>query len=702
MDAIFERLVQISLSGSILVLAVLLLRLILKKAPRRTVCLLWMLAVLRLLVPLQIESEWSLQPEPVTIIPPKQTESFDSGTVHTAVPPENWEDPVEYPLRQPQETPKQTEPMDILPWIWLAGAVLLAAHGAVSYLRLKRRVRSAVILEEGVWVCPGLDTAFVLGFFRPQIYLPLLSGEERELVLLHERQHIRRLDPWWKLLAYAAVTVHWFNPLAWVTYVLMCRDMELACDQETVKDMDNARRKAYSEALLNCAARRSGIAACPVAFGEISVKERIRMVLNYKKPGFWVTLFALIAAAAVGFFLMTSPKELTGPERCEQALNAWQEMEVYRFHQSQANGGDALNDWSVMDFWRAEDEHLMRFLYESESVQWLHWTENRAYSRVIRLESGEETDTGWRETEASEADVIPWILRLDWDALTIHNWEAADQGRTVLLTVDFPALGAGTMRFHFDAEGELMRISRTFTQFGATVISETIELVETDPGKIREELNHFGVVPELVQLYSELERVQNLEYLHLVTEIEDLKGRPDYEGARQEFIRWGNNYYRNYENRCAEGSWVVTALKFGDTIYVRQNSEDGVAPNLDWREDDSREYDHVMLLSDDWRDLEVDSILREPDGSAVITLRRDPEKASNGIVTYYSILCEFRLDGDGKLISMTYRDESKEIVDNSRAKGVYEGPYRAVTYILDTPDEELKERILEVRREARS
>jgi beta-lactamase regulating signal transducer with metallopeptidase domain len=155
MDAFFERLVQISLSGSILVLAVLLLRLILKKAPRRTVCLLWMLAVLRLLVPLQIESEWSLQPEPVTIIPPKQTESFDSGTVHTAVPPENWEDPVEYPLRQPQETPKQTEPMDILPWIWLAGAVLLAAHGAVSYLRLKRRVRSAVILEEGVWVCPG-------------------------------------------------------------------------------------------------------------------------------------------------------------------------------------------------------------------------------------------------------------------------------------------------------------------------------------------------------------------------------------------------------------------------------------------------------------------------------------------------------------------------------------------------------------------
>ena len=702
MDAIFERLVQISLSGSILVLAVLLLRLILKKAPRRTVCLLWMLAVFRLLVPLQIESEWSLQPEPVTIIPPKQTESFDSGTVHTAVPPENWEDPVEYPLRQPQETPKQTEPMDILPWIWLAGAVLLAAHGAVSYLRLKRRVRSAVILEEGVWVCPGLDTAFVLGFFRPQIYLPLLSVEERELVLLHERQHIRRLDPWWKLLAYAAVTVHWFNPLAWVTYVLMCRDMELACDQETVKDMDNARRKAYSEALLNCAARRSGIAACPVAFGEISVKERIRMVLNYKKPGFWVTLFALIAAAAVGFFLMTSPKELTGPERCEQALNAWQEMEAYRFHQSQSNGGDALNDWSVMDFWRAEDEHLMRFVYESESVQWLHWTENRAYSRVIRLESGEETDAGWRETEASEADVIPWILRLDWDALTIHNWEAADQGRTVLLTVDFPALGAGTMRFQFDGEGELLRISRTFTQFGATVISETIELVETDPGTIREELNHFGVVPELVQLYSELERVQNLEYLHLVTEIEDLKGRPDYEGARQEFIRWGNNYYRNYENRCAEGSWVVTALKFGDTIYVRQNSEDGVAPNLDWREDDSREYDHVMLLSDDWRELEVDSILREPDGSAVITLRRDPEKASNGIVTYYSILCEFRLDGDGTLISMTYRDESKEIVDNSRAKGVYEGPYQAVTYILDTPDEELKERILEVRREARN
>ena len=295
MDSLFSHILKISLSGSVIVLAVLALRLILRRAPKRAVCLLWMLAVLRLLVPFEIQSDWSLQPEipAVTFTPPAQAEYFDSGPVlGEPVPPEYLEDAVEYPLQQDPVPEKSTEPVEILPWLWLAGVGVLAVHGLVSFRKLKRRVRDSVILEEGVWTCPGLDSAFVLGFFRPRVYLPVLPEEERELVLLHERCHIRRLDHWWKLAAYAAVSLHWVNPLAWVTYILMCRDMELACDQETVKTMDNAKRKAYSAALLRCAVKRSGIAACPVAFGEISVKERIKMVLNYKKPGFWVTVVA--------------------------------------------------------------------------------------------------------------------------------------------------------------------------------------------------------------------------------------------------------------------------------------------------------------------------------------------------------------------------------------------------------------------------
>ena len=693
MNGVFSRVLEISLSGSVIVLAVLALRLILRKAPRRTVCLLWMLAVLRLLVPFEIESDWSLQPEPVTILPPPVAQEgyFDSGTAPGPVQPELLEDAAEYPIQPvPEET---SEPAQILPWVWLVGVGALAVHGAVSYLRLKRRVRDAVILGEGVWIVPGLDTAFVLGFFRPQVYLPVLEDGERELVLLHERQHIRRLDHWWKLAAYAAVSIHWFNPLAWVTYVLLCRDMELACDQETVKGMDNAKRKAYSAALLNCAAKRSGIAACPVAFGEISVKERIKMVLNYKKPGFWVTVVALLAAIAVGVCLLTTPK--TDLQRCEQALMTWQEMEVYELHQSQSNIGDAVeNAWSEMDYRSIDGEHLMRFSYAEDTGYWYHWKDGKCYVRDFLSQDTEWKGTEWHETEAQEKMVIPWIMWLEWDQLTIHNCEAADDGKTVLMTVDFPTLGPGTLSFHFDDDGELWSVSRSFTDPGSNVSTGTIELVTRDRTKIEEEMGRFGVIPELVQLYSELERVQGLEHLHLITEIKDETGYPGYDSARQEFIRWGNNYYRNYENHGIKGSWVVTALKYGGKIYVRQYSEDGAAPNMDWKQDESREYDNVMLLKEGWNELRVSDI-RQEEGDTVITLQRDVAEANNGVATYYSITYDFRLDPVGKLVSLTYSDYSKVIRDDSFGKGVFEGPYQAVTYIMDTPDEELEQRILE-------
>ena len=701
MDAFFERILQVSLSGSVIVLAVLVLRMLLRKAPKRTICLLWMIAVLRLLVPFEIQSDWSMQPPPPEFAPPQvqQEDYFDSGTVHSPVPPEFLENAVEYPLVRP-DVPEKVTLSQVLPWLWLLGAGLLAVHGAASYWRLKRRVRDAIVLEEGLWVSPGLDTAFVLGFYRPRIYLPVLAEAERELVLLHERCHIRRLDHWWKLFAYAAVSVHWFNPLAWVTYILMCRDMELACDQETVKGMDKATRKAYSAALLNCAARSSGIAACPVAFGEISVKERIKMVLHYKKPGFWVTLIALIAAIAVGFFLLTSPKELTELEKCQQALQQWQEMDAYRFHQSQSNVGDmAENEWSVIDFWSSDGEHLMKFSYAEDLGHWQHWKDGKSYIRNFVSADAQWKETGWHKTESQENVVIPWVMRLDWDKLTVHNWESADDGRTVLLTVDFPTLGPGNLTFHFGDDGALRSVSRTFSQPSTTVISGTIELVETDRAKIGEDMDRFGVMPELVQLYAELERVQGQEYVHLITEIKDETDYPGYDSARQEFIRCGSHYYRNYKNQNSQGSWVVTALKFGGVIQVRQYSDDGIVPNMNWSRDDSREYDNIALLKADWTELEVSDIRREEDGSTVITLQKDLAEVSGGNSTVYSMTHDFCLDPRGKLVSLTYSDYSRVIREDSFATGVFEGPYQAVTYILDTPAEELQERIQAVRDE---
>lgn len=701
METFFERLLQISLSGSIIVLAVLILRLVLRKAPRRAVCLMWMLAVLRLLVPFEIQSDWSLQPEPPEFSPPAvQKEYFDSGPVTPqTVPQEYLEDAVTYPIQPPPVPEEKTDWMDMMAWLWLAGAGILALHGAGSYIRLKRRVRDAVILEEGVWISPGLDTAFVLGFFRPQVFLPVLSDGERELVLLHERCHIRRFDHWWKLLAYAAVTVHWFNPLVWVTYVLLCRDMELACDQETVRGLDNAKRKAYSAALLRCAVKRSGIAACPVAFGEISVKERIKMVLNYQKPGFWVTLVALIAAVAVGFFLLTSPKELTDLEKCEQGLKQWQEMDAYQLRVRQSVSGDeALVNFYQIEYWSSGEEHLKKFNYAEDLGEWQHWKNGRAYVHEFGSLDAEWEDTGWHSGDFQETAVIPWILRLDWDKLTVHSCESADDGKSVLLTVDFPVQGPGTMSFHFDDDGKLSMVSRTFTDVTSSVSTATTELVETDRAMIEQDMLAFGVQPELVQLYRELERLQSMECVHLIIDAVDDSDYPGWDTARQEFIRCGENYYRNTIAINSEGTITTTYLKFGGVLYAQEYSDEGLVPNRAWEQTTDRGFGEYTLLDRDWSSYEVLDIQSREDGSTVITIQGDLNETDE-YTTYFSKTYEFHLDPDGKLTTHVYIGQYRKIIDDYFAQGIFEGTQTATTYILDTPAEELQRRIQVVREE---
>ena len=524
MDAVFERVLQISLSGSIIVLAVLTLRLVLKNAPKRAVCLLWMLAVLRLLVPFEIQSDWSMQPPLPEFAPSQvQQEYFDSGTVQSLIPPEYLENTVEYPLDLP---PAQVKITDVLPWLWVLGAVLLAAHGAVSYIRLKRRVRDAVILEEGVWLCPGLDTAFVLGFFRPRIYLPVLEQEERELVLLHERCHIRHLDHWWKLLAYATVSIHWFNPLAWVTYILMCRDMELACDQETVKSMDNAKRKAYSAALLNCAARRSGIAVCPVAFGEISVKERINMVLHYKKPGFWVTVVAVVAAVAVGFFLLTSPKAQTDLKKCQDALEKWQGMESIHLQISTVHEGDlALNSWMVTEYWASGGNALAmeRIDDHNRTTTWKSLQDGKVYIAYTWEEEGDTVFQGWEEDPNSQQWNLPWIIREDWSEwqFTHVRTDSTELSTDIHLKARHPEKDGFEMVLSFEGD-ELKQVRRTFTsvmadereQDGvlASVSVQTIILMDTDCKTIENAINVNGPDADQIRIYNE-PRVRREEFV---------------------------------------------------------------------------------------------------------------------------------------------------------------------------------------------
>lgn len=311
MKELFTELLNLSLSAAYLVPVVLVLRLVLKKAPRWTVCLLWGLVALRLVMPFSLESSLSLHPgrEPVTDL---QTQ-WGGDTQPDTLPEVQPEPLPEAPSVTPAPTPaEELDLMEILAWVWLAGACAMAFYGVVSYVRLKLKVRPSLQVEKRVFVCDGIGYPFLLGVLRPKVYLPSdLEEPHLSYVLAHEKAHVKRGDHLWKPLGFALLTLHWFNPLLWVAYLLLCRDIESACDEKVVRDMDNAQKDGYSRALLACslqgAFHRGWISACPVAFGETGVKTRIKSVLHYKKPTFWVLLIAILACIAVGVFFLTDP-----------------------------------------------------------------------------------------------------------------------------------------------------------------------------------------------------------------------------------------------------------------------------------------------------------------------------------------------------------------------------------------------------------
>ena len=347
MTEVFYAVLKASFQGSIVILAVMALRLVLKKAPKSLFCLLWLLAGLRLALPFEIQSSLSLQPQleetqlsiqadqpvhiPDVATPSPEEQPEDTPAVPDqmpTLPQENWEN-VESDSLLYGEEDGAIAPLtfgEIAAPIWLLGTGIMLAASAISYFRLKRRVRESYLIENGCFECPGLETAFVLGFLPPQIYLPAgLTDQEKVFIFDHENTHIARHDHWYKLLGYLILSVHWFNPLVWVGYSLLCRDIELACDEHVVRNMSLKERKAYSAALLSCGSHTARIAACPVAFGESNPKKRILNVLNYKRPTFWISLLAVIAVIFVAVCLLTSPE--AGEEAPEERL--WNlEMEV--------------------------------------------------------------------------------------------------------------------------------------------------------------------------------------------------------------------------------------------------------------------------------------------------------------------------------------------------------------------------------------
>ena len=312
MNELFLKIINMSISASWLVLAVLILRFVLKKAPKWINVLLWGIVAIRLICPFSFESPLSLIPSAETIplnIGMDSTPTINSGisAINNAV----------NPIISQSNTPMAGASVNLLQitigiyeYIWIFGMIALALYTAISYWRLRRKVDTAVRYKDNIFQSENVSFPFVLGIIKPRIYLPFkMNGQYLEYVVAHEQAHICRKDHWWKPLGFLLLMIHWFNPLMWLAYVLLCRDIELACDEKVIKELGNEQRGDYTQALVACSVNRRMIAACPLTFGEVGVKERVKSVMNYKKPALWVIIIAVIVCVGVAVCFLTNPKQ---------------------------------------------------------------------------------------------------------------------------------------------------------------------------------------------------------------------------------------------------------------------------------------------------------------------------------------------------------------------------------------------------------
>lgn len=313
MYEIFTGILNMSLTAGIIILAVMLLRIVLKGVPKKFICILWAFVAIRLICPFGISSSLSL------------FNLLDAGTdtasrIEYFQYNENTEKP-EAAFQVPALGDDNASPesmtigtrtsrvyLPVLMYIWLAGAAIMLMYALISFMRLKKEVTASVLKKDNVYICDEIQSPFILGVINPHIYIPSGLGQTVvENVIAHETAHLKRLDHWWKMLGFILLAIYWFNPLSWVAYILFCHDIEAACDEKVVKDFDKESRIGYSEALLSCAVHRRMITVCPLAFGENDVKGRVKRVLNYKKPAFWLSTLAVIACMCVAVVFLTNP-----------------------------------------------------------------------------------------------------------------------------------------------------------------------------------------------------------------------------------------------------------------------------------------------------------------------------------------------------------------------------------------------------------
>ena len=298
MGTVFLQFLNMSITASFLIIAVILLRIIFKNMPKWIRCLMWGMVGIRLAVPFSFESVFSVIPN---------AQSYDSSSVSSTAYVAT--DVSAYSQNVSNEVVNSSfNLLSVISILWIVGIVIMLGYMLGSYIRVHLLVRESAKVKENIWMCDHIGSPFVLGVFNPKIYLISdMNKKEIDYVVAHERAHLKRRVNIWKPLGFVLLCIYWFNPLCWLAYRLFNKDIELACDEKVIKDLGKKSKKAYSNALLSCSAESKLISACPLAFGENNVKQRIKNVLSYKNPKIYVVVSALAVCAVVGVMFMTNP-----------------------------------------------------------------------------------------------------------------------------------------------------------------------------------------------------------------------------------------------------------------------------------------------------------------------------------------------------------------------------------------------------------
>ena len=416
MSTLFLKIVNMSITASWLILAVILVRLLLKKAPKWIRCLLWGFVAIRLVCPFSLESELSLIPSREMI--PMNVAVQQKPVIHSGIPSAHEAvNPIMAQSAAPVSESSLHSLQSLLPFaatVWVVGIFIMLAYALFSYLKLKKTVSVCVPAGKGMVVSDEVKAPFILGVLKPIIYLPSsMDGETREYAICHEQAHVKRHDHWWKPFGFLLLSVYWFNPLCWVAYCLLCRDIEIACDEKVIRDMDRFEMAAYSQALLDCSFPGKKIAVCPLAFGEVGVKERVKAVLSYKKPAFWIILVAVLVCAGMAVSLLTDP---SSNKNLSHKLAISMDMAIAGHFQSNhkdyhKDGSFGTLAYDVLGISKKGNQTTVyaQVLYEEYS----------AYGFDVRLESGSFSPTAITfDTSNDDTDIASYPV--------IEYWEPRD------------------------------------------------------------------------------------------------------------------------------------------------------------------------------------------------------------------------------------------------------------------------------------